>query len=107
MINTTQTYTRTQTMTRIPQKQAPEKLDNLLDFTLPANLEASTPAEARGLRRDDVRLMVSYFQDDDRLMHSRFHDLPYYLCPGDVLVINTSGTLNAALCDLLTDAMIL
>jgi S-adenosylmethionine:tRNA ribosyltransferase-isomerase len=67
-----------------------------LDFELPPELEASEPPEARGLRRDDVRLMVSY-KNDDRVVHSRFRDLGAFLEAGDVLVINTSGTMNAAL----------
>ena len=67
-----------------------------LDFELPAHLEASEPPEARGLARDEVRLMVSY-RDGDRVIHTRFRDLPDYLAQGDVLVVNTSGTLNAAL----------
>jgi S-adenosylmethionine:tRNA ribosyltransferase-isomerase len=49
------------------------------------------------LRRDEVRLLVSYFGDGDRIIHTQFADLPAYLNPGDVLVINTSGTFNAAL----------
>lgn len=67
-----------------------------LDFELPQELEASAPPEARGLLRDEVRLMVSY-RSDDRVVHTRFRELPGFLAAGDVLVINTSGTLNAAL----------
>jgi S-adenosylmethionine:tRNA ribosyltransferase-isomerase len=67
-----------------------------LRFELPPELEAAEPPEARGLRRDEVRLMVSYL-DDDRVVHSRFGDLPQFLHPGDTLVVNTSGTMNAAL----------
>ena len=67
-----------------------------LDFDLPPNLEAGEPPEARGLARDEVRLMVSY-RANDRIVHTRFHDLPDYLSAGDVMVINTSGTLCAAL----------
>ncbi len=67
-----------------------------LDFELPPELEASEPPEARGLRRDEVRLMVSY-QATDRVIHSRFNELGTFLEAGDVLIINTSGTLNAAL----------
>ncbi|MEM7115121.1 MAG: S-adenosylmethionine:tRNA ribosyltransferase-isomerase [Chloroflexota bacterium] len=67
-----------------------------LDFTLPTELEASEPPEARGLARDDVRLMVSYLQDD-RIVHTKFSDISHYLQAGDVVVINTSGTMNAAL----------
>ncbi len=69
---------------------------NVLDFDLPAELEAGQPPEARGLRRDEVRLMVSY-RADDRVVHTRFSYLPDYLSAGDVVVINTSGTLNAAI----------
>ena len=65
-------------------------------FGLPKHLEASEPPEARGLRRDDVRLLVSRV-DSDSIAHSRFSELPRWLAPGDLLVVNTSGTLNAAL----------
>ena len=67
-----------------------------LHFELPQELEAGEPPEARGLRRDEVRLMVSYLEDD-RIVHSRFSDLPKFLTAGDTLVVNTSGTMNAAL----------
>jgi S-adenosylmethionine:tRNA ribosyltransferase-isomerase len=66
------------------------------DFTLPANLEATEPPEARGLRRDEVRLLVSDVETD-AIAHARFKDLPHWLSAGDLLVVNTSGTLNAAL----------
>jgi S-adenosylmethionine:tRNA ribosyltransferase-isomerase len=75
--------------------QEPPKLASL-DFELPPELEAGEPPEARGLMRDEVRLMVSYVSDD-RVVHSRFRDLEEVLEEGDVLVINTSGTMNAAL----------
>jgi S-adenosylmethionine:tRNA ribosyltransferase-isomerase len=67
-----------------------------LDFVLPPELEASEPPEARGLQRDEVRLMVSY-RKDNRVQHSQFSNLAQFLSPGDLLVINTSGTMNAAL----------
>jgi S-adenosylmethionine:tRNA ribosyltransferase-isomerase len=66
-----------------------------LDFDLPQELEAGEPPEARGLTRDEVRLMVSY-KSGDRVVHSRFRDLGDFLEAGDVLAINTSGTMNAA-----------
>ena len=65
-------------------------------FTLPAHLEAAEPPEARGVRRDGVRLLVSH-ADADTLAHSTFSELPRWLAAGDLLVVNTSGTLNAAL----------
>ena len=67
-----------------------------LDFELPPQLEAGEPPEARGLARDEVRLMISY-RASDRIVHARFRDLPDYLSAGDVVAINTSGTLSAAL----------
>ena len=66
------------------------------DFELPPELEAHEPPEARGLRRDDVRLLVSDLETD-AIEHARFSDLPRWLSPGDLLVVNTSGTMNAAL----------
>jgi len=66
------------------------------DFVLPSALEASSPPEARGLRRDDVRLLVSNV-GADTIEHARFRDLPRWLSPGDLLVVNTSGTLNASI----------
>ncbi|HLL78297.1 MAG TPA: S-adenosylmethionine:tRNA ribosyltransferase-isomerase [Ktedonobacteraceae bacterium] len=71
-------------------------LDSALPFELPPELEASEPPEARGLARDEVRLMVSHYSDD-RVQHAQFRDLPSFIEPGDLLVINTSATLNAAL----------
>ena len=66
-----------------------------LDFVLPPELEATMPPEARGLTRDAVKLMVSY-PSDDRVIHTCFNRIADYLTAGDVVVINTSGTLNAA-----------
>ena len=62
---------------------------------LPPHLEATAPPEARGLRRDAVRLLISR-ADSDAVAHGRFDELPRWLVPGDLLVVNTSGTLNAA-----------
>ena len=67
-----------------------------IEFSLPPELEASAPPEARGLRRDQVRLMVSNYSTD-QVRHDRFHHLDEYLSEGDVLVINTSRTRNSAL----------
>jgi S-adenosylmethionine:tRNA ribosyltransferase-isomerase len=65
-------------------------------FVLPPELEAHEPAEARGLARDEVRLLVSHL-DRDRIEHARFTQLPDYLRRGDLLVVNASATINAAL----------
>jgi S-adenosylmethionine:tRNA ribosyltransferase-isomerase len=65
-------------------------------FDLPRALEATAPPEARGLARDEVRLMVAE-RATCRIRHARFHDLPRFLDSGDLLVVNTSATLPAAL----------
>jgi S-adenosylmethionine:tRNA ribosyltransferase-isomerase len=65
-----------------------------LDFTLPPALEAHEPPEARGLTRDGVRLLVGRSAGD--VSHHAFGELPDLLAPGDVLVVNRSGTLPAA-----------
>jgi S-adenosylmethionine:tRNA ribosyltransferase-isomerase len=64
-------------------------------FELPERLEAHEPPEARGLARDDVRMLVA--RGDGALAHARARDLPDFLRPGDLVVINTSATLPAAL----------
>ncbi|MCD5309430.1 S-adenosylmethionine:tRNA ribosyltransferase-isomerase [Kineosporia babensis] len=63
-------------------------------FELPDNSEATEPAEARGLPRDGVRLMVA---GPDELHDTRFHRIGEHLQPGDLLVVNTSATRAAAL----------
>ena len=65
-----------------------------IDFTLPADLEAHDPPEARGIPRDGVRMLVSR-RAEGRISHHRFGDLPGLLLPGDLIVVNTSGTLPA------------
>jgi len=67
-----------------------------LDFKLPPELEARVPAEARGLARDEVRLMVSKRRDDE-IVHSTFRSTASFLCAGDLIVVNDSETLPAAL----------
>ena len=65
-------------------------------FNLPERLEAHATPEERGLARDDVRMLVAR-GSDGRLTHSRARDLPDFLRAGDLVVINTSATLPAAL----------
>ncbi|WP_406360202.1 S-adenosylmethionine:tRNA ribosyltransferase-isomerase [Streptomyces sp. NBC_01544] len=60
---------------------------------VPAELSARVPAEQRGAGRDDVRLLVSRGQE---VSHHAFRELPGQLRAGDVLVVNTSPTLPAA-----------
>jgi S-adenosylmethionine:tRNA ribosyltransferase-isomerase len=66
-----------------------------LRFDLPAALEAAAPPEARGLTRDAVRMLVAR-RGDGSLAHSTFALLPSFLDPGDLVVVNTSGTIPAA-----------
>jgi S-adenosylmethionine:tRNA ribosyltransferase-isomerase len=65
-------------------------------FRLPPELEAAAPPEARGLRRDHVRLLL-VDRASGSLAHHRFHELPRLLGPGDLLVVNDSRTLPASL----------
>ncbi|MDT7726256.1 MAG: S-adenosylmethionine:tRNA ribosyltransferase-isomerase [Actinomycetota bacterium] len=62
-------------------------------FELPDELSATAPPETRGLARDEVRLLVA---DSKRVEHGIFADLGSYLRPGDLVVVNTSATLPAA-----------
>jgi S-adenosylmethionine:tRNA ribosyltransferase-isomerase len=71
-------------------------MSTALAFELPARLEAHEPPEARGMRRDEVRLMVATAHNGN-IVDARFRDLPEFLEPGDLLVINVSATLPAAL----------
>jgi S-adenosylmethionine:tRNA ribosyltransferase-isomerase len=67
----------------------------LTEFALPAELEAREPAEARGVPRDGVRMLVSR-RSAGEISHHAFGDLPGLLLPGDLLVVNTSATVPAA-----------
>jgi S-adenosylmethionine:tRNA-ribosyltransferase-isomerase (queuine synthetase) len=67
----------------------------MIDFALPPALEAHEPPEARGRARGDVRLLVGRRGTGEVANHV-FADLPGLLEPGDLLVVNTSATLPAA-----------
>lgn len=67
-----------------------------LSFELPPRLEAGEPAEARGLTRDAVRMLVAE-RSSGRLTHSTFSALPSFLQPGDLVVVNTSTVIPAAI----------
>ncbi|MFB7497785.1 S-adenosylmethionine:tRNA ribosyltransferase-isomerase [Streptomyces sp. NPDC056161] len=62
---------------------------------IPDELSARVPAEQRGpgLGRDAVRLLVSHGRE---VAHHAFAELPRLLRAGDLLVVNTSPTLAAA-----------
>jgi S-adenosylmethionine:tRNA ribosyltransferase-isomerase len=68
----------------------------MIEPALSEPLEAVEPAEVRGADRADVALLVAS-RADDALVHARFRELPRFLRPGDLLVVNTSATLPAAL----------
>jgi S-adenosylmethionine:tRNA ribosyltransferase-isomerase len=69
--------------------------ESVIEFELPAALEAHEPPEARGIPRDAVKLLVSHTEDDS-IEHRAFYELPDVLKPGDLLVANDSATLPAA-----------
>ena len=63
-----------------------------LAFELPERLEAHEPPA----ERDAVRMLVA--RGDGSLAHARFRELPELLEPGDLVVVNTSGTLPRPRC---------
>ena len=71
-------------------------------FKLPHILQCAKPAEERGIRRDEVKLMVSNIHNDE-IQHQVFKNIDQFLQEGDVLVVNASGTLKAALEAFLVD----
>jgi S-adenosylmethionine:tRNA ribosyltransferase-isomerase len=77
---------------------APERapIPGVWDFVLPHDREARAPAEERGIARDGVRLMVTR-EGSDKVVHRTFSELDRILTPRDLLIVNTSGTRNAAL----------
>ena len=65
-------------------------------FVLPPELSAKEPPERRGIRRDQVRLLV-IDRATGRIEHTRFDKIDNYLRAGDLLVFNSSRTLPASL----------
>lgn len=65
-----------------------------LIFERPLQLQATAPAEARGISRDQARLMVTTPSGHH---HATFADLYQFLKPGDLVVVNDSATLPASL----------
>ena len=86
-------------MTAIADLEAPRAgagdLRDSLPFELTPDLEAHEPPEARGTGRDDVRLLVSR-SATGQVSQEAFGSLPELLLPGDLLVVNNSATIPAA-----------
>jgi S-adenosylmethionine:tRNA ribosyltransferase-isomerase len=78
-----------------PLPVAARNRSDAVRFELPPALEATAPPEASGRRRDEVRLLVAH-RSPLRVVHADFVELPGFLDPGDVVVVNTSGTLPSA-----------
>jgi S-adenosylmethionine:tRNA ribosyltransferase-isomerase len=68
----------------------------MIEGGLAEPLEAGEPAEVRGADRADVAMLVAS-RADRTLVHARFRELWRFLRAGDLLVVNTSATLPAAL----------
>jgi S-adenosylmethionine:tRNA ribosyltransferase-isomerase len=62
-------------------------------FAAPSDPIGPAPPERRGLRRDQVRLLVA---GPDGIIHTRFATLPEHLRPGDAIVVNRSATVAGA-----------
>jgi S-adenosylmethionine:tRNA ribosyltransferase-isomerase len=62
-------------------------------FERPPATDAVEPPEAHGVPRDGVKLLVAQASG---ITHSRFVDLADHLEPGDLLVVNNTATLPAA-----------
>lgn len=62
-------------------------------FDLPERSAAAVPPEARGVARDGVRMLLAA---PGHLAHHIARDLPDLLHPGDLVVVNTSATIPAA-----------
>lgn len=80
------TFTTTTSMT---------SMTTLGSFVLPPELEATEPPELRLGRRDAVRMMVSIGEQAPR--HTTARDLASWLRAGDLVVVNTSATVPAAI----------
>ena len=68
---------------------------NIIQFDLPKHLSCPEPTEERNVQRDEVRLLVT--DSNGNIHHSTFKFLDNFLSKGDVLVVNTSATIPAAL----------
>lgn len=69
---------------------------NTQTFILPHELHAAFPPERRGVRRDHVRMMT-IDRKSGKVIHDSFNHLADYVKPGDMIVLNNSRTIPAAL----------
>lgn len=69
---------------------------NAFVLQTPSLREAIAPPERRGIARDEVRLLVTD-RHNRAHAHTRFTHIAEFLQPGDLLVVNDSATLPAAL----------
>ena len=69
---------------RILEERSSIRFDPKVDAVAPA------PAEARGLSREDVRLLVA---TPAGITHTAFRDMPDHLRAGDLVVVNDSATI--------------
>jgi S-adenosylmethionine:tRNA ribosyltransferase-isomerase len=63
-------------------------------FVRPPASDAAEPPEAHGIARDGVKMLIAR---PSGIVHGRFADLADHLRPGDLLVVNNSATLPAAI----------
>ena len=75
-----------------PNRQLPGARTADYEYELPQELIATHPAA----RREESRLLV-YHRQDGRVEHRHFYDLPEYLGPEDLLVLNDSKVRPSAL----------
>lgn len=66
----------------------------MTSFPAPTEVTAPAPAEARGLSRDAIRLLVGTAAGTT---HAHFRDLPRFLDAGDLVVFNDSATVPGEL----------
>jgi len=63
-------------------------------FLLDEALSATEPPEARGVARDNVRLLVA---SPSRIRHTQFRSFAEHLAPGDLVVVRSSGAYGFAM----------
>lgn len=64
------------------------------DFELPLNQVATKPPEQRGIQRDGIKLLVAR---QGTITHTRFRGIGSHVRSGDLIVVNSSPTMPAAL----------